>query len=282
MVHWRSADVRAEVLPELRQRHVDDGAVEEDHAGGEDGGEQRAPAGGVPIRRAGAGTGAVIPPICLASCGRRHETPKPSPGTVRNRREPASWRGVVCAYQIRTASGGGRARRGAGARRGRLRPAGRAGPRRRRATAATPGSSSSQLTVATAGSMKGYSRDHFPHWRDTGKNCDVRDSILQRDGKDVKLSGCNVVGGRWESVYDGRSFADPSDVDIDHMVPLANAWRSGADEWDDAKRGDFANDTTRPQLFAVSASSTGQRVTRTRPSGSRQTDRTGANTPRTG
>ncbi|MGC4798712.1 HNH endonuclease family protein [Micromonospora saelicesensis] len=113
----------------------------------------------------------------------------------------------------------------------------------------------SQLTVATAGSMKGYSRERFPHWRDTGKNCDIRDSILQRDGKDVKLSGCNVVGGRWESVYDGRSFSDPSDVDIDHMVPLANAWRSGADEWDNAKRGDFANDTTRPQLFAVSASS---------------------------
>ncbi|SCE83891.1 Protein of unknown function [Micromonospora chokoriensis] len=112
-----------------------------------------------------------------------------------------------------------------------------------------------QLTVATAGSMKGYSRDHFPHWRNTGKNCDVRDTILQRDGKDVKLSGCNVVGGRWESVYDGRSAADPSDVDIDHMVPLANAWRSGADEWDDQKRGDFANDTTRPQLLAVSASS---------------------------
>ena len=112
-----------------------------------------------------------------------------------------------------------------------------------------------QLTVANAGSMKGYSRERFPHWRDTGKNCDVRDSILQRDGKDVKLSGCNVVGGRWESVYDGRSATDPSDVDIDHMVPLANAWRSGADEWDDKKRGDFANDTTRPQLFAVSASS---------------------------
>ncbi|MEH1165831.1 HNH endonuclease family protein [Micromonospora sp. CPCC 205539] len=112
-----------------------------------------------------------------------------------------------------------------------------------------------QLTVATAGSMKGYSREHFPHWRNTGKNCDVRDSILQRDGKDVKLSGCNVVGGRWESVYDGRVANDPSEVDIDHMVPLANAWRSGADEWDDAKRGDFANDTTRPQLFAVSATS---------------------------
>ncbi|GGM31278.1 HNH endonuclease family protein [Micromonospora yangpuensis] len=112
-----------------------------------------------------------------------------------------------------------------------------------------------ELTVASAGSMKGYSRSRFPHWRSTGKNCDVRDTVLERDGRDIKHSGCNVVGGSWESVYDGRSFSDPSDVDIDHMVPLANAWRSGADEWDDKKRGDFANDLDRPQLFAVSASS---------------------------
>src|SRR3954449_5341272 len=33
-----------------------------------------------------------------------------------------------------------------------------------------------QLTVDKAGSMKGYSRDKFPHWRSTGANCDVRDS----------------------------------------------------------------------------------------------------------
>jgi hypothetical protein len=112
-----------------------------------------------------------------------------------------------------------------------------------------------QLTVASAGSMKGYSREKFPHWRDTGKNCDVRDTVLERDGEGIKLSGCNVVAGRWTSVYDNRDFTDPADVDIDHMVPLANAWRSGADEWDDARRGDFANDLTRPQLIAVSASS---------------------------
>jgi hypothetical protein len=113
----------------------------------------------------------------------------------------------------------------------------------------------SQLTVAQAGSMKGYSRDHFPHWRDAGKNCDVRDTVLQRDGDDIELSGCNVVGGRWSSVYDNRNLTDPADVDIDHLVPLANAWRSGADEWNDAERGDFANDLTRPQLLAVSAAS---------------------------
>ncbi|TDB74205.1 HNH endonuclease family protein [Micromonospora sp. KC723] len=112
-----------------------------------------------------------------------------------------------------------------------------------------------ELTVASAGSMRGYSRARFPHWRNTGKNCDVRDSVLQRDGKDIRLSGCNVVAGHWESVYDGRAVTDPSGVDIDHMVPLANAWRSGAAEWDDTRRGDFANDLTRPQLIAVSASS---------------------------
>lgn len=112
-----------------------------------------------------------------------------------------------------------------------------------------------ELTVATAGSMRGYSRDRFPHWRDAGRNCDVRDTVLERDGKDIDVSGCNVVGGRWTSVYDNRDFSDPSDVDIDHMVPLANAWRSGANKWNDRERGDFANDLDRPQLIAVSASS---------------------------
>jgi hypothetical protein len=111
-----------------------------------------------------------------------------------------------------------------------------------------------QLTVATSGSMRGYSRDRFPHWRDVGKNCDVRDKVLERDGTQVRRRGCNVVDGRWFSVYDGRTFTDPSDVDVDHVVPLANAWRSGASEWNDDRRADFANDLTRPELRAVSAS----------------------------
>ncbi len=115
-----------------------------------------------------------------------------------------------------------------------------------------------ELTIATSSSTRGYSRDRFPHWRKTGTNCDIRDAVLKRDGErlgPVELSGCNVVGGRWLSPYDGKEFTDPADVDIDHMVPLANAWRSGADAWDDQRRGDFANDISRPQLLAVSASS---------------------------
>jgi hypothetical protein len=111
------------------------------------------------------------------------------------------------------------------------------------------------LKVAAARPMTGYSRDRFSHWRKAGSNCDVRDTVLERDGKNVQKSGCNVTGGEWFSVYDGLTATDPLKIDIDHMVPLANAWRSGADKWEDQKRSDFANDLERPQLIAVSAGS---------------------------
>jgi hypothetical protein len=122
------------------------------------------------------------------------------------------------------------------------------------AGAAAAQSSLASLTIAVQHSMTGYSRDRFPHWRKAGANCDVRDAVLKRDGKDVKLDGCNVTAGSWYSWYDAKTYTELTKVDIDHMVPLANAWRSGADKWTDDKRSDFANDMERPQLFAVAAS----------------------------
>ncbi|MEV6630060.1 HNH endonuclease family protein [Actinoplanes sp. NPDC051470] len=122
-------------------------------------------------------------------------------------------------------------------------------------TSGNPAKLLAGLNEAKAGSMRGYTRDEFPHWRDTGKNCDVRDSVLKRDGRKVKFSGCNVVGGTWTSSYDGKVLTKPTLVDIDHMVPLANAWRSGAAAWTKDRRGDFANDLERPQLVAVSQTS---------------------------
>jgi hypothetical protein len=112
-----------------------------------------------------------------------------------------------------------------------------------------------ELKVAKAGSMSGYSREKFPHWRSIGEGCDTRDAVLKRDGDNVKLSGCEPKAGTWISLYDGDKITSPSKVDIDHMVPLANAWRSGAKEWTTDEREDFANDMDRPQLLAVSASS---------------------------
>ena len=87
--------------------------------------------------------------------------------------------------------------------------------------------------------MRGYSRAKFPHWRSTGENCDVRDTVLKRDGSNVKVRGCNVTTGRWTSVYDGKTFTSAAGMDVDHMVPLANAWRSGAADWTEDERGDF-------------------------------------------
>ena len=109
--------------------------------------------------------------------------------------------------------------------------------------------------VTKTGSMRGYSRAKFPHWNSTGSNCDVRDTVLKRDGTKVKVSGCNVVAGTWVSVYDGDKITDPAKVDIDHVVPLANAWRSGAAAWTTDQREEFANDLDDPQLVAVSAAS---------------------------
>lgn len=112
------------------------------------------------------------------------------------------------------------------------------------------------LAVAAHGSMAGYSRSSFSHWAVQGESCDTRETVLERDGTDVKRDGeCRAVSGRWVSVYDDETFTNASDLDIDHMVPLANARRSGAGTWDAEKRKDFANDLARPQLLAVSASS---------------------------
>jgi len=112
------------------------------------------------------------------------------------------------------------------------------------------------LTVATAGSMSGYSREKFTHWISQGNGCDTRDVVLKRDGKNVKATAdCKITAGTWHSPYDDKNLTDPQDLDIDHMVPLAAAWRSGAGKWTDEQRKDFANDLTRPQLFAVSLQS---------------------------
>ncbi|MEU3403227.1 HNH endonuclease family protein [Streptomyces sp. NPDC006670] len=112
------------------------------------------------------------------------------------------------------------------------------------------------LKTGKPGTMAGYSRDKFTHWAEQGDKCDTREVVLQRDGKDVTRDAeCRAVSGSWKSLYDGVTVNEASKLDIDHMVPLAEAWRSGAAGWDSAKRKAFANDLTRPQLLAVSAAS---------------------------
>jgi hypothetical protein len=98
----------------------------------------------------------------------------------------------------------------------------------------------------------GYDRDRFKHWVDADKDCqDTREEVLIAESK-VPISGCTVTTGRWLSWYDGETWTQPSDVDIDHMVPLKEAWDSGARRWDDDTRELYANDLGDPRsLVAV-------------------------------
>ncbi|MFJ3693013.1 HNH endonuclease family protein [Streptomyces sp. NPDC090052] len=119
-------------------------------------------------------------------------------------------------------------------------------------SAATARTYLSSLTVAAEGSSDGYSRDKFPHWITQSGACDTREVVLKRDGTNVvQSSTCAATSGSWYSEYDGATWTASSDVDIDHMVPLAEAWRSGASSWTTAQRQAYANDLTRPQLIAV-------------------------------
>ncbi|MFE7973028.1 HNH endonuclease family protein [Streptomyces shenzhenensis] len=120
---------------------------------------------------------------------------------------------------------------------------------------ATARSYLAQLTVATE-NRTGYSRDLFPHWITISGTCNTRETVLKRDGSNVTTdSACAATSGSWYSQYDGVTTTDASSFDIDHVVPLAEAWDSGASKWTTAQRQAFANDLTRPQLIAVSASS---------------------------
>ncbi|MCT2590223.1 HNH endonuclease family protein [Streptomyces sp. N2-109] len=108
------------------------------------------------------------------------------------------------------------------------------------------------LTERTEGSMDGYDRDKFPHWSSQGDNCNTREAVLKRDGDGVETgSDCYPTSGSWFSEYDGETWTEPSDVDIDHLIPLAEAWRSGASGWTQDQREGLANDLDVAQLIAV-------------------------------
>ncbi|BBY54235.1 HNH endonuclease family protein [Mycolicibacillus koreensis] len=103
----------------------------------------------------------------------------------------------------------------------------------------------------------GYRRSNFGRpWTDRvdvefGHNgCSTRDDILRRDLHDVTLDnkGCRVMSGVLHDPYTDRDIAvDRGEgtailIQVDHVVPLKDAWQKGAQNWDEAKRTQFAND----------------------------------------
>ena len=116
-----------------------------------------------------------------------------------------------------------------------------------------------EVQIRTAAEyVGGYDRSLFKHWIDADKNgCDTRKEVLIAEAvvKPKKGAKCILTGGKWVSPYDGKTYTKDASLDIDHVVPLAEAWRSGAWAWTAKQRQDFANDLTDSRaLVAVTAS----------------------------
>lgn len=117
---------------------------------------------------------------------------------------------------------------------------------------AVPASASTQtytqvldsLSVATP-NPAGYERSAFTLWIDADHDgCDTRAEVLKAESlvPVTTNSSCTVQAGEWNSWYDGATWTNASDVDIDHLVPLAEAWASGAYAWTAEQREAYAND----------------------------------------
>ncbi|MFW3464485.1 HNH endonuclease family protein [Streptomyces sp. 058-1L] len=105
----------------------------------------------------------------------------------------------------------------------------------------------------------GYSRSSFKHWNsgdDSSDGCNTRNEVLLAEAVVAPTvgAGCKLTGGTWTSYYDGQEVSSAGSLDIDHMVPLAEAWDSGASAWSASRREAYANDQgSAVSLVAVTA-----------------------------
>ncbi|MDN3258114.1 HNH endonuclease family protein [Streptomyces sp. MA25(2023)] len=135
--------------------------------------------------------------------------------------------------------------------------------------ASTPAHAAETLPVAEAvtrlpvdaESRDGYDRDAFRHWNrgdDPADGCSTRNEVLITEAVEPPTvgPGCRLSGGRWWSYYDQTWVTSASGLDIDHMVPLAESWDSGASAWTAQRREAYANDQgAQASLVAVTARS---------------------------
>ncbi|MFE1775555.1 HNH endonuclease family protein [Streptomyces sp. NPDC059008] len=108
-------------------------------------------------------------------------------------------------------------------------------------------------------SRAGYERDKFRLWVDADNDgCDTRKEVLLDEAvvKPRQGKNCRLTGGKWRSAYDGKMLTNARQLDIDHVVPLAEAWDSGASKWTAERREHYANDLDAERsLIAVSLGS---------------------------
>ena len=118
-----------------------------------------------------------------------------------------------------------------------------------------------QLTIVEISfKIPDYNRDDWPHWTDYNKDCqDTRQEVLIEESLEPVVyktnDACSVASGKWYGAYTDQFYYDPSDLDVDHLIPLKNAHNSGGWGWDKYMKSEFANQLLNPDnLIAVSAS----------------------------
>ena len=126
-------------------------------------------------------------------------------------------------------------------------------------TPSVPSASATDVPLTVAeDKLTGYDRKLFKHWIDADKDgCNTRAEVLIEEAIVKPKIGfkCKLTGGKWLSAFDGKTITNASQLDVDHMVPLAEAWRSGAWKWTAAQRQVFANDLENSEaLIAVTRS----------------------------
>lgn len=115
------------------------------------------------------------------------------------------------------------------------------------------------LQVKGRAAKTGYTRAQFPHWSDPDRNgCDARNDTLKRDLTNITYKvgtrDCKVLAGQLLDPFSGEALtfsSEKSNIDIDHVVALSNAWQTGAAYFDKTKRSQIANDPL--NLLAVDA-----------------------------
>ena len=120
-----------------------------------------------------------------------------------------------------------------------------------------------RLAVRRSDPAAPYVRDDFDggDWAyDPATGCNTRELVLIDESiiEPEVDDRCRTTRGRWRSLYDAVETEDPADLQIDHFVPLADAWRSGAHAWTSERRLAFANDRTDPATLIAVTGSTNQ------------------------
>ncbi len=122
-----------------------------------------------------------------------------------------------------------------------------------------------------------YNRDEWRHWDGYGSSCwSIREEVLYRqsvEGTVVlensdrntttdKSQACYIASGKWTDPYTNETFTNPSDLDVDHMIPLGYAAQHGGQGWASDVKAEYANSLNANHLIAVSASANRQKGAR--------------------